>query len=56
LKARLEEKLSRAYLTIGEALKKRRKYEQFYIAEHYGEKRKIFYRDIYYPTTLQLLS
>lgn len=56
LKTRLEEKLSQAYLTMGKALKKRRKYERFYMAEHYGEKRKIFYRDIYYPTTLQLLS
>lgn len=47
-KTELEEKLPQAYLTMEEALRKKRKYERFYMVEHYGEKRKIFYRDIYY--------
>ncbi len=48
VKTELEEKLPQAYLTMGEALRKRKKYERFYMAEHYGKRSKIFYRDIYY--------
>ena len=48
LKAKLEDKLPRAYLSMREALKKRKKYDRFYMIEHYGRQEKIFYRDIYY--------
>lgn len=48
LKAKLEENLPRAYLSMSEALKKRKKYDRFYMVEHYGQQEKILYRDIYY--------
>lgn len=48
LKKELEENLPRAYLAMREALMKRKKQDLFYMVEHYGEREKIFYRDIYY--------
>lgn len=48
LKTELEENLPRAYLAAWEMLKCRRRKNLFYMVEHYGEREKIFYRDIYY--------
>lgn len=48
LKTKLEENLPRAYLSMREALKKRKNYDRFYMVEHYGQQEKILYRDIYY--------
>lgn len=48
LKSKLEENLPRAYLSMRGALKKRKKYDRYYMVEHYGQQEKIFYRNIYY--------
>lgn len=48
LKTKLEESLPLAYLSMKEALRKKKKCDRFYMVEHYGQQEKIFYRDIYY--------
>lgn len=48
LKTELEEDLPKAYLSMKEALRKKRKCDRFYMVERYGKREKIFYRDIYY--------
>ncbi len=48
LKTKLEENLRRAYLSMKEALRKKKKCDRFYIVEHYGQQERILYRDIYY--------
>lgn len=48
LKTELEVNLPQAYLAMVEALKRRKKQDMFYMIERYGQREKIYYRDIYY--------